>query len=112
MTATLESLTLGSLTLSPAFDRSVNEYSTTYRSPDDLSETVTITAVPTQSGSIIDVSYGDADKSADTYTHVENGGEIQLYGFGASMNRVVLVDVTKSGAKNTYRINVAVRPVI
>lgn len=106
---TLESLALGSLTLSPTFAPDVLAYATDYPAPSDLSETVTIVAVPTDSRAPISISYGNADADPATFTSVENGGGIALYTIGASMNRLVLVQV--GGAEgSTYRIAVTVRP--
>lgn len=106
---TLESLALGSLTLSPTFSPDVLAYATDYPAPSDLSETVTIVAVPTDSHAPISITYGNADADPATFTSVENGGQVALYTIGSSMNRLVLVQVG-GAAGNTYRIAVTVRP--
>lgn len=109
LTPTLESLALGSLALSPTFSPDVLAYATDYPAPSDLSETVTIVAVPTDSHAPISITYGDASADPATFTSVENGGQVALYTIGSSMNRLVLVQVG-GAAGNTYRIAVTVRP--
>ena len=110
LTPSLESLTLGTLALSPSFSPDTLEYTTTYPVPSDLSETVTVNATPTVPWMGVKITYGDASADPDTYTEVENGGEIALYGVGASMSRVVLIQVGSGSDAQTYRIAVSVRP--
>ena len=75
-----------------------------------MSETVTCTAVPTDAGAEIDISYGNASADPSTFTHVENPGEVALYTIGANISRLVLIQVGSGSDAQTYQIAVTVRP--
>ena len=89
MSATLSGLTIGSLTLTPAFDGAVTEYTAT-----TTNATNTVTATPADSGAVVAILNGS--------TPVENG-KAATWQTGVN---TLTVQVTNGGESKTYTVTV------
>lgn len=92
--ATLSSLKIGSLTLSPAFDAEVTEYTAATENA-----TNTITAAPTVAGASITIEVGDtevANGAAATWAEGSNTVTVTVTAMDGVTQEVYTVTVTKS----------------
>lgn len=87
--ATLSGLSIGSLTLSPTFDKDVTGYTTS-----TANATNTITATASDSNATVEIKVGD--------TAVSNGGSATW----ESGENIVTIKVTNGSAEKTYTITV------
>mgnify|MGYP002934162975 FL=1 len=87
---TLSSLSIGSLNLSPAFNKDTTAYTAS-----TSNATNTITAVPSDSNAVVEIKVGE--------TAVDNGGSATW----ASGENTVIIKVTNGSSENTYTIAVS-----
>lgn len=89
MSATLSGLTIGSLTLTPAFDSDVTEYTAATTNASNK-----VTATPTDEGATITILNGD--------TPVENGESASW----AEGENTLTITVTNGSAEEVYTVTV------
>lgn len=87
--ATLSGLSMGSLTLSPAFDKNVTDYTTS-----TTNATNTITATASDSNATVEIKVGE--------TAVDNGGSATW----SSGENIVTIKVTNGSAEKIYTVTV------